>query len=591
MSYDPLRLWPYAPIMGPLPVPGVAPDEGDLITVCLNPAYVPYVLGALEVYRWEDAWNVSGAAATQAIGHFQQLMWMLMAAWCNESGDDNVQIRQNPSDTSQLQLSTDGGTTWTDVARFLPVDDAAPTPASVDSAGDLRVHGDIVAQFPDGSSSLTAGFNQVGGSSRTTFRWRANTSIGAQRPALDILAQWLQPDASRVSLADFRLHSHALNNATVITVSADTETKLSFHGAPATGKPTIVGDLQGNAGAQALVQALASYGLVADATTLGSTPSGGTPYDNYPPPTSPDNPDSLSPSDALRCGIAYAIANDIREKWIASYEYLGANALASVGSLAIGIIALLIPEPSSSVGAASLFVSFVIAALSVEPALEIDDFTDELRDSIAEFLYCLIGDDAVVTNSVFEALVGQLEASALVGSAIEPVVAAQIKATTYEVLRGRAYSAPLVNPSGCTGFDCGDDGWERTWLFNVGDGGWTEDTRDNSGWAATYTGTSWTDDLDLSIARTIARSGTITSVEIDFVGNEIIFGHGPAVAAAAGNVTQWFNDYIRGTASINTSVAWNIAAGDAMLLLRYPPQAVTTVTRIKLSGPGDDPFD
>lgn len=326
MKYDPLRIFPYAPFTEPLPPPSAAPNAGNIVCLEINRDWVPYILGALEVYRWEDAWQAQGSQLRQVLGWVQDLLMLLASA----SG-----------------VCMDGVTN-----------------ISIDGC-------DLIVSYADGSTQ---------------------------------------------------------------TIDLTTCAVPGPQGPP------------GQSGADGLDGATGPQGPPG--------PAGGTTtiYHDYPPPTDPENPDRVDASDALRCGIAYSIANDIREKWQAAYDNVTANALVAVGSLAVAIVAILIPEPSSTAAGLAVIISFVSALRAIESAVERDDFTDEIRNRIAEFIYCRIGDDGVVADSIFDDLVAELYDEELLTWTAEESVAKLIETTPYEIWRGRAYTAPLINPAGCSGW-------------------------------------------------------------------------------------------------------------------------------------------
>lgn len=221
----------------------------------------------------------------------------------------------------------------------------------------------------------------------------------------------------------------------------------------------------GESGATGATGATGSPGPKGDP---GECSCGDSPYKDYPPPTSPDNVDQQLPGDALRCGVALLIANDMRDKWQQSYDYIGKNILVSLVGLALAVIAILFPEPgSTAAGVAALMgivTSFVSALLAIESSVEVGDFTDEHRDSIAKYIYCAIDDDGVVPDSVFDGLVAALGGGdfILFGN-VEDSIARMIEAVDYDTWRGRAYLQPNL-ASGCQSWLCDED---VEWLLHL----------------------------------------------------------------------------------------------------------------------------
>lgn len=120
-DHNRFRIPVYAPFTEPLPLPATdAPD----ICIPLNKALVPYIMGALAVYLYEDAWNTSDrAAADVAIKQFQGVLDTL-AALNGDCADMPYQIRQPEDEPCIIEASTDGGDTWAEVVNL----DNCPTP-------------------------------------------------------------------------------------------------------------------------------------------------------------------------------------------------------------------------------------------------------------------------------------------------------------------------------------------------------------------------------------------------------------------------------------------------------------------------------
>lgn len=87
-------------------------DEEPAVCVRLSNKLVPYLLGLLEMYRWEDKLKGTPQEVVDGLGLFQDLLIALTEGNC--TGDNMAfKLRQNPLNACQLQQSFDGGQTWT----------------------------------------------------------------------------------------------------------------------------------------------------------------------------------------------------------------------------------------------------------------------------------------------------------------------------------------------------------------------------------------------------------------------------------------------------------------------------------------------
>lgn len=193
-------------------------------------------------------------------------------------------------------------------------------------------------------------------------------------------------------------------------------------------------------------------------------------YDDYPPPTDPANPDQQTAGESLRCGTAFFLANEIRDAWQDSFDFVnGLSTGVAIGGAAIALAGILLPEPSTSIAGVGAFISLVGLLLDAD-SLGAADFTDQIRDEIAQAVYCAIGDDGVLPDSVFDGLIQQLEDDNPITYTVRDAIAGVIRAIPYEVWRGRAYAAPLLNPAGCASFTCPGDC--TLYDFTINQQGW-----------------------------------------------------------------------------------------------------------------------
>lgn len=102
---------PVGSFQTPVPVVDVDPDTGDLVTVCFNPAWLPYIIGCLKQLLLQTTWDTTDAAvlsqqqarAFTLIGQFQE------GLMC----PTGILFDACDSPDCGIKISTDGGTTWT----------------------------------------------------------------------------------------------------------------------------------------------------------------------------------------------------------------------------------------------------------------------------------------------------------------------------------------------------------------------------------------------------------------------------------------------------------------------------------------------
>lgn len=124
-------LEPFAPFQYPLPVPVASPTDEPLITVCVNREWVPYIMGALHVFRAASTWgSQSPDVVAGLINDAETLIGLFMEM---EPCPVPIQFQINPDYVQNWQYSLDGGTTWLDgpdtATNFVPsftVDGTAP---------------------------------------------------------------------------------------------------------------------------------------------------------------------------------------------------------------------------------------------------------------------------------------------------------------------------------------------------------------------------------------------------------------------------------------------------------------------------------
>jgi len=112
----PLTGWgePRSSFPQPVTPPSVDPDTGGLVSISFNPAWLPYVLGALTQLTQRTTWSGSDADITLAVDRATNLMNLIGAPSISVPGVTvtiTPIIRYN-STSGNVETSTDGGSTW-----------------------------------------------------------------------------------------------------------------------------------------------------------------------------------------------------------------------------------------------------------------------------------------------------------------------------------------------------------------------------------------------------------------------------------------------------------------------------------------------
>jgi hypothetical protein len=115
-AFRPELMWNYSPVIRPQP-PLVLDDVCGDESVCVSFSceFIPYILGLLEIYRWPDRFSGTPEQQEHSAGLFRDLMEeFAMACCCNDTSSiTQIVLHQINSITLQLEISVDGGTTWT----------------------------------------------------------------------------------------------------------------------------------------------------------------------------------------------------------------------------------------------------------------------------------------------------------------------------------------------------------------------------------------------------------------------------------------------------------------------------------------------
>jgi len=147
----PELLYPYSPVAKPFPVPAITDIcEGSTFHVTLNCALIGYIMGALEVWRWEDSFIGSDAEKKIAVGLMRDTMGVIaMAARnCDCDPDEIVRHRINP-ETGESEISADEGATWTTDPQspYVQAVQVAPLPGADGDEKKCRAANNIIEEM------------------------------------------------------------------------------------------------------------------------------------------------------------------------------------------------------------------------------------------------------------------------------------------------------------------------------------------------------------------------------------------------------------------------------------------------------------
>ena len=99
----------YSPVIRPMPpIPIDTVCDAPLVCVSFSAAFIPYLLGLLEIYRWEESFS---SEQEKSAGLFRDLMEEL-AMSCGCDCNVSVVVQTRITLTGRLEISTDGGETW-----------------------------------------------------------------------------------------------------------------------------------------------------------------------------------------------------------------------------------------------------------------------------------------------------------------------------------------------------------------------------------------------------------------------------------------------------------------------------------------------
>ena len=333
-GYYPLALTNYTPMLTSAPTPDISSaTEAPLICVQMSAALVPYIIGALELYRWRDKWKGSDAQVKTAIGVMQDLIAILIEG--DNCGEGDMPTSFRFTSDCGLEYTNDNGGNWIAV------------PGWTDFAA-ICFTGPQGEQGPSGSTGLPG----------------ADGAPGADGPPIELRTyfgtiQWRVVGTS--------VWNHLMNLSEIS--GAD-----GADGAPgADGPPielrTYFGTIQWRVVGTSVWNHLINLSDVCECDE-----------------PEPVNPNPLT--DGLLCAIGFRVASEIRRIW--DYAFTNPNNVISdlaggVGSIG-GLFALF--WPGVGWGLAGGIAGFVGFMSTVFDSSETNSFTLPTENYLASLIYC-----------------------------------------------------------------------------------------------------------------------------------------------------------------------------------------------------------
>lgn len=110
-GWYPYALTNYSPLLTSVPTPEISSaTQAPLICVQMSAALVPYIIGALELYRWRDKFRGDSAQVDTALGVMQDLIAILTEG--NNCGEGDMPTSFRFTSDCGLEYTNDNGTNW-----------------------------------------------------------------------------------------------------------------------------------------------------------------------------------------------------------------------------------------------------------------------------------------------------------------------------------------------------------------------------------------------------------------------------------------------------------------------------------------------
>lgn len=267
------------------------------------------------------------------------------------------------------------------------------------------------------------------------------------------------------------------------------------------------------------VNATADYDPETGTLVLG-IPRGADGADCDCPPNPSPPPREDEPNDALVCGIAYAVTNELERAWDIAYENEGnfLDGLANGTASLFAVAAIIFPGAAIPAAGAAILIEAVRGIYALISAGEQNSFDEAANERYRCLLLCILNGRTDITSAVLAQWANEIEADTLNPQAW--AIAQLLRGSPPEVFQWAAYVAHEVNPAVCSECEC-DDSWCYTWDFTTTNGDFFSNPAANpvSTWTA---GIGWEDGLhsptryrDINILRDFS-SAYVTSITFVF---------------------------------------------------------------------------
>lgn len=158
---DPMAIKRYAPFHKPLDAPTAKIDDAPYVCIQLNEQWLPFVIGAIETLRWPDLYKGTPEQIQFAALEATRLFLAIALGNIECPEEAMPQLRQNPLDPCQLQVSYDGGETWSLAFDYsLCMQSETVIPVSIDDVSNF--YDESTTNFATYAGDITNVYNNWG---------------------------------------------------------------------------------------------------------------------------------------------------------------------------------------------------------------------------------------------------------------------------------------------------------------------------------------------------------------------------------------------------------------------------------------------
>jgi len=166
--FEPELMWNYSPVIKPMPSLEIeSVCDKPLISLCVSAAFVPYLLGLLEIYRWDDRFTGTTEDKARSAGLFRDLMEEIAMAnnCCCDGGNVALTVRYRFTLDLRLEISIDNGETWTDapIAPNVKTPSIPPPLTGNISADKCNLSTNVIQHLQDIKERVSNNLDDLGG--------------------------------------------------------------------------------------------------------------------------------------------------------------------------------------------------------------------------------------------------------------------------------------------------------------------------------------------------------------------------------------------------------------------------------------------